>query len=138
MLRSCNFRGDGAEYRLLQLPANAIIVAAGIIAEASLPYSAMIADQDEVTLLLPDEVCQEFRNRLKMATYSDVVYRLITIDAVLEPELVGLIARVSRALAEISIPVLVFAAYSRDHFMVPTACYEEALAALKSLQESLR
>lgn len=138
VLHSCEFRSDELDYRLLKLPANGITLAAGIVAEASLPFSAMLADRDEVTLLLPDEVCQEFQGRLKMATLSEVVYRLITIEAILEPELTGLIARVSRSLAESGIPVLVFAAYSRDHVFVPVDRFDKALAALRSLQESIR
>ncbi|MCY4072387.1 MAG: ACT domain-containing protein [Chloroflexi bacterium] len=138
VLRTCEFRGDEQSYRLLKLPANGITVAAGIVAEASLPFTAMLADQHEVTMLLPDEVCQEFQRRLKMATVSDALYRLITVEAVLEPDLVGLIARVSRSLAESGIPVLVFAAYSRDHIFVPVECFDKALAALRSLQESMQ
>ena len=138
VLRTCEFRSDGSNYRLLKLPANGITVAAAIVAEASLPFSAMLADQDEVTMLLPDEVCQEFQGRLKMATLSEAAYRLITVDAILEPDLLGLIAAVSRSLAESGIPILVFAAYSRDHIFVPVDCFDKALAALKSLQESLQ
>ncbi len=137
-LRACEFRSDATNYRLLKLPANGITAAAAIIAEASLPFSAMLADQDEVTLLLPDEVCQEFQRRLRLATQSDIVYRLITLDALLEPDLVGFIARVSRSLAQCGIPVLVFAAYSRDHILAPVDNYEEALAALKALKESVQ
>ncbi len=137
-LRACEFRSDETNYRLLKLPANGITAAAALIAEASLPFSAMLADQDEVTLLLPDEVCQEFQRRLKMATLSDIVYRLITLDALLAPDLVGFIARVSRALAQCGIPVLVFAAYSRDHVLAPADNYEQALAALRALKESVR
>ena len=138
VLRACEFRSDGSDYRLLKLPANGITAAAAIVAEASLPFSAMLADQDEVTMLLPDEVCQEFQGRLKMATLSEAAYRLITVDAILEPDLLGLIASVSRSLAESGIPILVFAAYSRDHIFVPVDCFDKALAALKSLQESLQ
>ncbi len=136
VLRSCEFRSDESVYRLLKLPANGITVAAGIVAEASLPFSALLADQDEVTMLLPDEVCQEFQSRLKMATLSEALYRLITVEAILEPDLVGLIAAISRSFAESEIPVLVFAAYSRDHIFVPVDCFDKALAALSSLQES--
>lgn len=138
VLRTCEFLGDESGYRLLKLPANGITLAAGIIAEASLPFTAMLADRHEVTMLLPEEVCQEFQNRLKLATFGESAYRLITVEAILEPELTGLIARVSRSLADFGIPVLVFAAYSRDHILVPADCFEKALAALRSLQESLQ
>lgn len=138
VLRACAFRTDDADYRLLTLPANGITLAAGIVAEAGLPFSAMLADTDEVTMLLPDQVCQEFQGRLKLATRSDVMYRLITIDAVLEPDLTGLIASVSHSLAQAGIPILVFAAYSRDHIFVPVDNIDEALHALRSLQASMR
>lgn len=138
ILRTCDFRTDKSDYRLLKMPPNGITVAAGVLAEASLPFSAMLADQDEVTMLLPDEARLEFQRRLRRATISDEVYRLITIDADLQPSLVGLIARISKSLAEAGIPVLVFAAYSRDHVLVPFDSLDKALATLIALQQSVR
>ena len=133
-LQAARFRTDGQPYRFVQLPANGITAAAGVVAEAGIPFCALLVDQDEVTLMLPEEVCQEFRKRLRFGIISDTVYRLITLDVTLEPALVGFMALISQALAEADISVMPFAAYSRDHIFVPAADFEKALSTLKALQ----
>ena len=133
ILRDIELYSDGRDYRLLQLPPKAITLAAGVLAESGLAFSAMIADKDEVSLLLPDDACQEFSARLGRATFSEKRYRLITFDATLEPDLVGFIARVSAALAAQSIPILTFAAYSRDHIFVPAESFDLAIHTLRTL-----
>ena len=137
ILGNVELYSDGMAYRILQLPANAITLAAGIVAEASLPFSALIADKDEVTLMLPDEACHEFSKRLRPAQFSERAYRLITFDSELEPTLVGFIARISAALADAGIPILTFAAYSRDHIFVPAEEFERATDTLRALQKRM-
>ena len=126
---------DAVDYRMLKLPANAVTLAAGVVAEAALPFSALIVDKDEVTLMLPDGVCDEFCGRLRRAVDSGIVYRLITFDTVLEASLVGFIARISCALAAAEIPILTFAAFSRDHIFVPAEHFERALRELNRLKQ---
>ncbi len=133
-LRSAKLLSDGKDYHLVRLPANAITLAAGIVAEAALPFCAMVVDEREVSLLLPAEVCAEFSRRLRHAELSEQVYRLITFDAPLEPTLVGFIAKISACLAEAEIPLLSYAAYSRDHIFVPTEQFSRAMSALQALQ----
>lgn len=134
-LRAARLRADEQSYRFVQLPVNGITAAAGIVAEAGVPFCALLVDQDEVTLMLPDEVCQEFRRRLRFGVISDIVYRLITLDVPLEPTLAGFMALISQALAEADIAVMPFAAYSRDHIFVSAADFEKALSTLKALQD---
>ncbi len=137
ILGTAELYSDDAEYRILRLPANAITLGAGVVAEANLPFSALIADKDELTLLLPEAACQAFSKRLRFAQVSEQSYRLITFEAELEPTLVGFIAQVSAALAAAGIPILSFAAFSRDHIFVPAEDFQRALAALRALQERL-
>jgi len=125
---------DELVYRFITMPANAIIVAAGIIAEVGHPFCAMIVDKDEVTLMLPASACDEFQNRLKYATISDIKYRLITFDIVLEPTLIGFMAHITKALGESKISVMPYAAFSRDHIFVSDADFDKALSTLKTLQ----
>jgi hypothetical protein len=125
---------DNRSYRFVQFPANGITVAAGIVAEASLPFTALLVDKDEVTLMLPQEVIDEFENRFKYATISDIDYRLITFDVVLEPTLIGFMAHITQALAGANISVMPFAAYSRDHIFVPAQDIDRAIQTLSSLQ----
>lgn len=128
---------DEQTYRLLRLPSNGITLAAGVVAEASLAFNAMIVDKDEVTLLLPEEVCEEFSRRLRLAAPCAVDYRLITFEAQLEPNLVGFIARISAALADAGIPILVYGSFSRDHIFVPEAHFKAALETINALQAKI-
>lgn len=135
-LREAELYSDGYVYRLLQLPPNALVLAAGVVAEAATPFSALLADKDELTLLLPDDVCQEFARRLRHATSSDAAYRLITFDIELDSALVGFMALVSGALAAAGIPILTYAAFSRDHVVVHADDFDKALRTLKQLQQT--
>ena len=136
-LQDARFYSDAQSYRLVQLPANGITAAAGIVAEVGMPFCALLVDQNEVTLMLPEDACQAFQNRLRFGTISSTVYRLITLDIVLEPTLVGFMALVSKTLAAAGISIMPFAAYSRDHIFVPAADFENALSALQALQNRM-
>ena len=135
-LASTGISSDGHDYRLLRLPAGAIILAAGIMAESAIPFCAAIADKDEMSLLLRADVVEEFAKRLRSAEISELVYRQITFEAQLQPTLVGFIAKISQALAEADIPILAYAAYSRDHIFVPREQFDAAINALAALQAS--
>ncbi len=135
VLRSVNLYSDGRLYRLLKLPPSAITLAAGIVADIERPYCALIVDKDEVTLLMPDEARADFRARLRQAEASEQAYRLITLDVALAPDLVGLIARLAAALAAVEIPILAFAAYSRDHLLVLAEDFDKAMRTLSDLQK---
>lgn len=138
VLAGTELYSDGHDYRLLRLPAQAITLAAGVMAESGMAFCAAIADKDEMSLLLRDDVLQEFSRRLRAAEVSEQVYRQITFEALLEPSLVGFIATISQALAAADIPILAYAAYSRDHIFLPSAQFDAAMGTLKALQESYR
>lgn len=134
ILRNANLYSDELLYRLLKLPPNAITLAAGVVAEIGSPFCAFIVDKNEVSLMIPEGAQKAFNTRLREASISDKEYRLITLEAVLEPDLVGLLARIAQALATAGIPILTFAAYSRDHIFVPQEDFDKALLALQNLQ----
>lgn len=133
-LQDAIFHTDNDTYRLVRLPARAITPAAGVLAEVGEPFCALIVDKDEVTLLLPDEAASDFAGRLPEHELGET-YRLITIDAALSPDLIGFMAVISSALAEANVGVFPYAAFTRDHIMVPAAQFDAALAALESLKE---
>ena len=135
VLRGASLYSDGQLYRILKLPPNAITLAAGLVAEIGLPYCALIVDKDEVSLMIPDGAQSVYSARLREARVSEREYRLITLEAVLEPELVGLIARIAQALASAGIPILTFAAYSRDHIFVSNDNFDRAILTLQTLQK---
>ena len=135
VLRGTELAVDGRDYRLLRLPTAALALASAIIAEAGLPFAALVVDKDEATLLLRADVCEQYKARLRQASLSQERYRLITFTAALEPDLVGFLARVSEALAAAGAPILAYGAFSRDHILVPARDFQRAMTALRRLQQ---
>ena len=136
LLAQARFYTDSNDYVLIKLPARAITVAAGILAEIGEPFGALVADKDEVTLLTYLEAVEDFKKRLEGATVYPNTYRLITIDVELAPSITGFMAYLSRALAENGISILPYAAFSRDHILVPADKLDDAITTLKQLQSS--
>ncbi|WP_162910056.1 ACT domain-containing protein [Aggregatilinea lenta] len=127
---------DDALYIPVHLPASAIVAAAGALAESATPFSALIADKDEVTLILPQSEWESFAHRLPDHRTA-APYRLITFDQPLEFELVGFMALVSRVLAGAGVSILAISAFERDHLLVPAAQFEAAWIALEAARNAL-
>jgi hypothetical protein len=129
---------DPRDYALVSLPPQAIMAAAGVMAECGEAFSALIADKDEVTLVLLAAAWPEFAARLPGHRPAPDTYRLITFEIELEMNLVGFMALVSRALAEAGISILPLAAFTRDHLLVKSQQVEAALDTLRRLQSTLQ
>ncbi|MCK6578067.1 MAG: ACT domain-containing protein [Anaerolineae bacterium] len=136
-LRQAGFETDGVIYVMVRLTANGTTAAAGILAQIGEPFASLVADKHEVTLIIPQEVVEDFRPRFRDHQISETLYRLITLDVVLEPTLVGFMARLSTALASAKISILPYAAFSRDHLLVPADQFDLAMKTLRDLQSSL-
>jgi hypothetical protein len=135
-LKQAQFLVDDDVYRLVKLHPRAITPAAGIIAEIGEPFCALLVDKDEVTLVIPEEAVNDFAHRMGEHEVG-AAYRLLTIDAVLEPDLIGFMGQVSTALGAANVGVFPYSAYSRDHILIPADQIERALDTLKALQASL-
>jgi hypothetical protein len=127
---------DGFDYTLIHLPAAAITPAAVVFAEIGDPFGALIADKDEVTLLLAQDDWNAYRHRLPDHATTGP-YRLITFDLALDPDLIGFMALVTRILAEAGVSILAFSAYARDHIFVQAPHFQAAWDALKAAQAEL-
>jgi len=134
-LKQARLYSDDVPYLMVQFPAQAITLAAGILAEVADPFSALIVDKDEITLIIPSEVQEDFAKRLSHGKPS-AEYRLITLDIELPPTLIGFMAYVANALAAAKIPIIPLGAFSRDHLLVPAGQFEQAWQTLKELQEA--
>ncbi|MEL6151658.1 MAG: ACT domain-containing protein [Chloroflexota bacterium] len=135
VLKRVNFIVLDDTFRLLKLPPNAISAAAGIIAELGEPYSTLIVDKDEITLVIPDEAVEHFAAR--MPDYEgDLTYKIITADAQLEPDLIGFLAHLSAELAKNNVGFFPYAAYTRDHIMVPAEQIDRAIDTLNKLKQA--
>ncbi|MCL4248809.1 MAG: ACT domain-containing protein [Anaerolineae bacterium] len=121
---------DGGLYAFAQLPAEAVTDATHILAELPDPFSALLIDKDEITLVLPTHAWDTVAARVPGAVRERDDYRLITFDAVLPPTLIGYMAHISAALAAAGVPIFPFAAFSRDHLLVPASHFDQAWATL--------
>ncbi len=133
-LGAASFYSDNRSYSFVRLSVTEFAAAAGMVAHIGEPFCALLVDKDEVSLLLPADTWERFSNRIPESTVSAESYRLITIDVELEPNLVGFMAHVSRAMADADITILPFAAYTRDHLFVPEGRFDIAIAALENLR----
>jgi len=93
-------------------------------------------DKDEVTLVLPAHLIDEFGARLPSDFVHTQRYRLITFDVVLDMGIIGLMAQLSDALAQANISILTYAAFSRDHLLVPAVQFDAAMNALEHLKQA--
>jgi len=76
----------------------------------------------------------DFAARLQGHEASPDRYRLITIDNDLGLELVGFMAYISTALAQAGVPIFPYAAYTRDHIVVPASHFDTAMTTLEKLR----
>ncbi|MEQ8673359.1 MAG: ACT domain-containing protein [Aggregatilineales bacterium] len=129
---------DDTAYVFVKLPARAITLAAGLIAEVGSPFSALIIDKDEVSIMIVDEAIEEFAERLFDFSVSAEKYRLITFDIALDLSMVGFMAKISTALAKANVSIMTYAAYTRDHILVTEKQFDIAMKTLQDLQKELK
>ncbi len=124
---------DGIDYRLIHLPPTELPPAAALLAEIGTPFCALIADKDEITLLLAQPIWERVAARFPDHRVA-APYRLITFDLPLDFELIGFMALVSTLLAQARLSILAISAFERDHIFVPAAHFQTAWNVLKSAQ----
>lgn len=89
------------------------------------PFSALVRDKDEITLVISEEVWMQYRGAVVIKDVSPV-YRLITFDAPLDFGVVGYLAAFATALGEVGVSLLAMSSFSRDHIFVQNDDFERA------------
>jgi hypothetical protein len=133
-LNAAGLYSDDSLYRFVSLPPNAIVMAASVVAEVANPFTVLLVDKDEVTLMIEEEDYEEYKKRFLGHKVSETRYRLITLDVELEATLIGFMATISTALAAAQITIMPFAAFSRDHLFIPENDFDKAIAVLEGLK----
>ena len=137
LLATAQLYTDEQIYILVKLPRNAVIAAAGVVAEIAEPFSALLVDKDEVTLLIPEDVWVDYERRLPGYEIAARRFRLITFDLALDLSVVGFMALIADALAQVNMSILPYAAYTRDHIFVSVDEFDLARHTLRQLQTQL-
>jgi uncharacterized protein len=92
-------------------------------------HTFVTADELEVTAFVATKHLGEF----PPPKHNQDNWCLLTLDTVMEWDVVGVLAAVSRALAEASVPMGAVTAYSRDHLLVGESHLDQAQNALSAL-----
>ncbi len=128
---------DGRPYVIVGLPAAQLAQAAELLTNTREPFSALLFDKDEVTLVISREVWDLARWGLDVSAVSPD-YRLITFDLPLDLGLVGYIATLVSTVAAQGVSVFPLSAFSRDHILVPADDFDRAWEALLQLIQACR
>ncbi len=123
---------DAQTYVILSIPRSQATQAARVMMEVDGAFSSLIRDKDELTLILPRGRWEDFRPLLEISGESPD-YQLITFDTPLDLGLVGYLATVTSALAELGISIFSISAFSRDHILVPAEDFDRAWEGLRAL-----
>jgi hypothetical protein len=91
--------------------------------------TALVTARGEVSLLAPEALLAAVA---PLVEHVSTGWSALTLDAVFPLDVVGVLAVVSGALADLGVPVMAFASHDTDHFLVPTATVGRVLAALAS------
>lgn len=124
---------DNIDYAVIHLPPAATVAGAAVLAEAAHAFSVLIVDKDEVSLVMPQNLWEDYAPRLPQHRV-ETGFRLITFDLPLEFDVIGFMALVSRVLAEANVSLLAISAFSRDHVLVPSKQFGTAWDALEAAQ----
>ena len=105
--------------------------ARGIITDLA-PFASLTFDVAEVSLVVKAEDWVGLRERFEEYR-EEGPFRLITFDIVLDLSIVGLMAVVSRRLADDGVSIFALSTYLRDHILVKEGDCGKAVKALGSL-----
>ena len=96
----------------------------------------ILSDKYEVTLMLDEQDYETCRHAIRDAKIEGG-FRLLTFDLVLDFNVVGFLAEVSRILAEAEISIMALSAFSRDHLLIKQDNLAKALKVLGAYVEDL-
>lgn len=126
-----NLYTDGVLYAIVHLPHANLSSALATLSAGADPFTAVLIDKDEVTLVLPSDRASDLPP--DHANEISPGRRLITFDVVLEHDLIGFMATVSTELAGDGISIFALSAYERDHILVRQAQFPAAWSRLSAL-----
>lgn len=123
---------DAQIYVIIGLPLTQVAEAAMLVKQLGSPLVSLTWDKDELSLILPAQAWEQLRPGFEILSESPE-YRLVTFDLPLDLGLVGYLALMAAAVAEVGVSIYPVSAFSRDHFFVPAEDFERAWEALRRL-----
>lgn len=97
------------------------------------PWAAAVQSGEQVTYFLPEAEWERVAARFPAAKVSRG-WRMLTLDAQVPWDVYGVVAALTRALAERGIPCAALSSFDTDHLLVPEQRLGGALQALEQLR----
>jgi hypothetical protein len=119
---------ETADFKGLLVHVREEIYAVARTSEALPGSFAVIDDGNEITV-----VVERSRLREENVLQIETDWRLLTFDVVLSFETIGFLAKVSGALADAKVPILIFSSFSTDHLLVREKNLTATLAKLREM-----
>jgi len=92
-------------------------------------FSSVTIEKDEISLVLKRKLWNRYSSHYREAKVSGP-YRLIAFDIVMDLEVCGYFARISKLLEETQISIMPVSTYLRDYVLVPEASYRKAVVTI--------
>lgn len=123
-------------YYLVSLPREALISFAEVFTQwvktDTNHFSAVVIEQDEISLTISETVWLSVANRLSYSAISSA-YKVITFNINLDLAVVGYLAPAAAQLAQGGISIVPQCAYLKDHLLIRETDLEQAQAILVTL-----
>ncbi len=123
---------DDLRYDIVHFPLNERERALQLLDSGQLAFSTFIQDRDEITVVVPSAVWADFTGKPQGVEVS-AGWRLITFDIVLEHDVIGFMAAISKCLADAGVSIFALSAYERDHLLIPADSFDTAWTTLNDL-----
>ncbi len=122
---------DGCGYVFLRFPLERADAVKRWLYAENTPFFCALWDKNEFSLMVKQE-CWDIASQTLQAASVSPVYKRITFDMVLEFNLVGYLAAMTKVLASRNVAILAFSAFSRDHIFVQQSDFNRAWSALQT------
>jgi len=128
-----------AKTKVKVLPGDFFIVQISLIYEKNVDdalrklrgFYSLTFDDEEITLILSEEDWKKIYYLFKEARIEKP-YKVITLDTILEWDVIGYVATVSKILAKENISIGVVSSFSRDHVLVEKSDLKKAVSLIKN------
>lgn len=124
-------------YWLASLPSALLADAAGLVAQSSGTFAALVLERDEVSLTLEQGVWEASGLRAR-AREQQGPCRAITLDVNVDLDISGYLAPAAARLAEAGISIVPQCAYLKDHILVHEKHLDKAVRLLEEFMRSCR
>lgn len=117
-------------YVLVSLPPACLRPALALLAEADGCFAQLILERRELCCVLPQKLWRHAALQSKVLA-EDGPYAVITLEAELDPDLVGFLAPAAGRLAAAGVPIVPQGGFRTDHIMVPERQVDQAVQVLR-------